>query len=855
MSTFFLALTILVCGGVIKDDFVVNSDPDAKCDKSLAFGAPTATGWYVSWVDDRNASPDIYGQALSSTLALSGENEMLCFDSTNLEEATVGVVSDSLGNVIVMWQCNNAGMWDYHLRKVSPAGIPLVKDTLLFTLPKYCYASVAMNAKGEYALAWQDADYVGIAFFNPDGSRKAEWQQVALNEPSPNVKPRVAIASNGATIVTWQDQTTLPPDTIAKIYARCYNTRCEPRGEVFEVASYTNDFFVKPSITSVAVGADHAGRFVISWVINDGSLPADRIRLYARFYSWDGSAHDPAREIAKGVGTSHKLAVCWDGSFCVAWSDNGVQLQGFYADGSKRGPELTLGPSTGAIQDLTVRSDEWFAVYSTETDMYGIRGMVQGSVIGTEMLINDDEGSTHQATPQVLASDAGDFVVFWSDEGLIDLNNELIKAYPDSDYIKCFGPDGSPRGSVSFVNAGPASMNLKTGEFVKSWTIQMSDFDYYLRRYSSTGQPQGDSIQINPHKLSSPFYKYVNVSANRKGSVVTLYSDGNSPRKLFARRFDKNNIPIDAEAIAVTPSLTASTYHYLDVAMREDNGFIATFLVRQQGLPSFYVQPFDKNGIALSDPVAVNENAEILSDLRPPSIAVDTNGNYCVAWCASGTSLDRTIYAQCFDASGQKLGTNLNTGILTGSYYNIGIAARPSGGYVVFGTDYSDADGNPEVSAYCINKDGTAMGRKIQINDPDLFCANYQIAGSNSVAATDERIVYTWLDNRRNKGWDVFAKITDWDVPGIEEPSSPLHPATPLIDVESGIGSTITLRFSNFPGGFRASVFDASGRKVDEVRTVSTSGTILWGEGRNAGVYFAVPDWDVVKPLKIVLVK
>ncbi|MBN2379082.1 T9SS type A sorting domain-containing protein [candidate division WOR-3 bacterium] len=58
--------------------------------------------------------------------------------------------------------------------------------------------------------------------------------------------------------------------------------------------------------------------------------------------------------------------------------------------------------------------------------------------------------------------------------------------------------------------------------------------------------------------------------------------------------------------------------------------------------------------------------------------------------------------------------------------------------------------------------------------------------------------------------------------------------------VITSAGPRIELRYINFPQGFSATVFDASGRKVDEMGSTKTSGTITWGEGFLPGVYFVV---------------
>ncbi len=70
---------------------------------------------------------------------------------------------------------------------------------------------------------------------------------------------------------------------------------------------------------------------------------------------------------------------------------------------------------------------------------------------------------------------------------------------------------------------------------------------------------------------------------------------------------------------------------------------------------------------------------------------------------------------------------------------------------------------------------------------------------------------------------------------GVEE--NPIEDITNL-KVVNPVGPHITLRYANHPQGFRAAIFDASGRKVDELHAPLPSGTISWGKGFGQGVYF-----------------
>jgi len=56
--------------------------------------------------------------------------------------------------------------------------------------------------------------------------------------------------------------------------------------------------------------------------------------------------------------------------------------------------------------------------------------------------------------------------------------------------------------------------------------------------------------------------------------------------------------------------------------------------------------------------------------------------------------------------------------------------------------------------------------------------------------------------------------------------------------VISSIGREVVLQYSDLPHGFHASVFDAVGRKIEELHSTKNSGQIVWGEGYSSGVYF-----------------
>lgn len=110
-------------------------------------------------------------------------------------------------------------------------------------------------------------------------------------------------------------------------------------------------------------------------------------------------------------------------------------------------------------------------------------------------------------------------------------------------------------------------------------------------------------------------------------------------------------------------------------------------------------------------------------------------------------------------------------------------------------------------------------------------------------------------------GWDqsagdiIIIKTDSLGLLGISEPPPVTHPLSSDFEILSPIGSIVTLRYSNCPHGFHASVYDATGRRVDEIITPNQSGVLVWGPRQNPGVYFIVADTDSKQVSKVILVK
>ncbi|TKJ39892.1 hypothetical protein CEE36_10200 [candidate division TA06 bacterium B3_TA06] len=89
-------------------------------------------------------------------------------------------------------------------------------------------------------------------------------------------------------------------------------------------------------------------------------------------------------------------------------------------------------------------------------------------------------------------------------------------------------------------------------------------------------------------------------------------------------------------------------------------------------------------------------------------------------------------------------------------------------------------------------------------------------------------------------------------VSAVEEP---VVDATANWHILSAIGRSIVLQYKDLPQGFHVQVFDATGRKVDEIESPAQNGVLRWGENHSPGVYFIVLTDKEVSVQKVILIK
>jgi hypothetical protein len=105
-------------------------------------------------------------------------------------------------------------------------------------------------------------------------------------------------------------------------------------------------------------------------------------------------------------------------------------------------------------------------------------------------------------------------------------------------------------------------------------------------------------------------------------------------------------------------------------------------------------------------------------------------------------------------------------------------------------------------------------------------------------------------------GSDLFIMKTDslGYVSGVIE--KPVTQETSNWKLISSIGQQVILKYSDCPQGFHAQVFDATGRRIDELHSTEQSGTIIWPvTHQSPGVYFIKQAGQTEPLAKVVLIR
>jgi len=366
----------------------------------------------------------------------------------------------------------------------------------------------------------------------------------------------VAADDAGNFVVAWASLGSYGTDTSQRsIQARRFDTSGNPKGNQFQVNTYTTDAQWDPDIA-----VDAQGAFVVAWTAWAGSFGTDSFRsIQGQRYDASGTPVESEFQVNSFISDIQwlpALASRGQGDFVVTWSSRGsygtdrsyfsIQGQRFDADGIPSGVQFQINSYTTSHQHRpAVDSDAqgnfvvvWDSNGSFGGDTSG--GSVQGqrydssgTPVENEFQVNSFTTGS-QSYPSLAVDPQGNFVVVWESSGSYGTDSDLR-----SIQAQRFDASGIPLGDQYQVNSYTTGDQFRSkvavdslGNFVVVWRSDGSYGDdvgsdsIQGQFYDASGAPVGGQFQVNTYTTGDPNRPAVAVDA--QGNFVVVWASPGS---------------------------------------------------------------------------------------------------------------------------------------------------------------------------------------------------------------------------------------------------------------------------------------------------------------------------------------
>jgi hypothetical protein len=838
---------------IIQNDFLINDDViGGSAQEGLSITSDATGNFIIGWHEFRNGDADVFLQRLNASGNPIGQNSRINFDATMKWQGDPAVAMHHSGSFIAAWEDRRNGNSDVYVQRYDSNGTPI--DTNFQanddgTQQDQRGTAAIVKPDGEFIVVWEDwrndwGDIYGQRFSASGIPISANFK---VNDDFVGTQYGASIAADslGNFVVVWMDGRNGNWD----IYGQRYNNQAVPQGSNFRV----NDDPGTRTQWAPAVAVALNGNFIVTW---EDQRYDTLIDIYAQRYTAAGTpigANFQVNDVGTNSQNSPVVAIQQNGNFLIAWTDcrdgnYDIYCRRFDSSGNPLGPsfrvndEAGIQNQTGPAIVMSPNDDFWIAWSdgrNLNTDIYAQHYNSSGSPIGNNFKVNDDIASSQQRVSMIAIDGKSNYFVVWEDErnGLTrtDIYGQRLDSLgnPISNNFRINDDGGN---AYQFYSTVAADWN---GNFLTAWTDgRNQSYDIYCQRFDASGSRINNNIRVNDD-INNAHQWYPWVGMDSIGNAVIVWMDTRDGDDIFGQRYDNNGNPLGAN-FKVNDIVTGSQI-YASVAQNLTSNFVVTWMDNRDGDYNIYGQRYDANGATIGNNFRVDD--DITGSMQGyPAVAIDPFGNFVVVW-EDDRNNNTDIYGQLFDNQGQMVGNNfrVNDDATEEDQYSPSAAMTRDGKFVVVWSDWRGGKGDPDLFAQRFWTNGSRISSNALINQPDSFSYEHQWTIGQSVAANNNRIGFAWTDNRRHKGFDIYGKITDWNLIGMAETKPQTintnsffkvypNPTTGEIKIKFESGSLMPLHIS---------LFDACGRQQQSLVINKNGGDVLLNLINLAkGIYF-----------------
>ncbi len=414
---------------------------------------------------------------------------------------------------------------------------------------------------------------------------------------------------------------------------------------------------------------------------------------------------------------------------------------------------LVGSPAIGAGNVTTSSTTDARGYLRGATNDIGASQFTAATLTSTNaFVVNTQTGSgantnsqSRGSTSAIAADEAGNYVVVWTSPGGQDGSGDGV-------YGQRFDASGQKIGSEFRINSSTTedqkwasvAMNA-SGTFVVTWTSTdhvTASTQVLARRFHASGMALGAEFRISDETAGEHYSSSVAIADDGRFAVVWATRPTSNSTGLYLRTFDSSGNEVGSKQTLDTKTSDVFGIRNPTISMLGDGRFVVAW----ERTGDVYVQRFTALGTAVGSSLKVSE-ASGLDSSSQPAVAMANDGSFVVAFTDGVLQLD--INMQRFDAAGNETGGRIvvNTSSTGGTQWAPSIAMDDNGDFIVAwsGQGPGDTDG---VFLQKFQSDGTPIGTITRIND---VTAGNQTHVSLAMLNPDNFVV-AWT------GTEVFAR-------------------------------------------------------------------------------------------------
>ena len=741
-------------------------------------------------------------------------------------------------------------------------------------------SSVANDGQGNFVVTWMDTVGDGdsdifAAVFGFYGEQLVAPFTVNTTTAGFQGFSSVAMNEAGEFVITWTSENAAQTDF--DVYAQRFSSSFLPVGGEMVVNTTTEG---DQDFSDVAI--NNGGGFVITWTSATGDPEDPTIGVYAQEYDADGTAVDAELNVSEtidGTNFHSHVAVNDFGNFVIIWTNDAlgtIANNGFGDDGpyDPHAPDAHVHAPGALYNRVYDKASPGLLAFRVDTDfdIVGRAGVTIDqsgafivvwtgipdpadfdgenysfpTVIAAQVFDADGTGNgvfelsdgeeSHVFDPSVDVGTDGTFVASWTH----------LRYHPDDTWehfieAGAFNTDGSVEEYPDCITHVDAQDFFMSNQFSSITVNSFGEIAVSFTTFFGTAEGEGAVVSAMTFEDDEfgdddddffDMFKDMegdampSIAADADGNFVltwTRQTDETVGPDVFMQLFDNEGVAT-TDPVLVNDAITAGPQYMPIAAMNDDGEFVIVWTSHDEEADDsdIYGRLYGADGAPIGDAFVISTSTEGYQEL--PKVAMDAEGGFVVTWTNEDEETwDERAYARRFDATGAPVGLEFQVG--TGEdetcQFDPVAAVADDGSFVIVWAHESWATDEAAVYGQRFDATGTALADPLQVSAIDADWPDVPDIAMNG----DGGFVVVWAQEPDEEGFDVFARQYDADGTALGDPFQ-INTTTegdqdmPAVAMDADGGFIVT--WSNIPADAEGDLdadammrrFDAAGNPV-----------------------------------------